>query len=184
MTVHEDTTLRRDCKATEIPSGHPVVLRGGTPVTITQTLGGNYTVTTDRGQMVRIEASDADALGKEPAAAPPPKPDTAAASPVDDNLLWDLLRTVYDPEIPVNIVELGLVYECRATPLPDGGRRAEIKFTMTAPGCGMGNVLRADIESKVSNIPGIREVAVEIVFDPPWSPDRMSDAAKLQLGMT
>lgn len=184
MTVHEDTTLRRDCKATEIPSGRPVVLTGGTPVTITQTLGGNYTVTTDRGQMVRIEASDADALGKDPSAAPAAEPDGAAAGTLDDKRLWDLLRTVYDPEIPVNIVELGLVYECRATPLPDGGSRAEIKFTMTAPGCGMGDVLRADIESKVSNIPGIREVEVEIVFDPPWSPDRMSDAAKLQLGMS
>jgi probable FeS assembly SUF system protein SufT len=184
MTVHEDATLQRECKATEIPSGHPVILAAGTAVTITQTLGGNYTVMTDRGQMVRIEAGDADALGKESAAAPQTEPDAGAAGPVDDHLLWDLLKTIYDPEIPVNIVELGLVYECRVAPLADGGNRAEIKFTMTAPGCGMGDVLKADIEGKVSNIPGIREVDAEIVFDPPWTPDRMSDAAKLQLGMT
>jgi len=150
-------------------------------VTITQTLGGNFTILTEIGLMARIDAGDADALGKEKPASP--EAPAGGAGPVDDAKLWDILKSVYDPEIPANIVDLGLVYECRVEPLPGGGSKATVKFTMTAPGCGMGDVLAADIRSRIANLPGVKEVDAEVVFDPPWTPDRMSEAAKLQLGM-
>jgi probable FeS assembly SUF system protein SufT len=183
MSSYEHVRLTRECKATEIPSGELIVLPQGTEVTITQTLGGNFTVTTDMGNMARIEAIDSDALGKEVAPAEPLPETGGEEAPVDESVIWDLLKCVYDPEIPVNIVDLGLVYECRLTSLPDGGKRAEVKFTMTAPGCGMGDVLQADIERRISNLSGITEVMAEVVLDPPWTPDRMSEAAKLELGM-
>src|SRR5437660_10907907 len=131
--------------------------------------------------MYRIDAKDTDALGLSNAA-------TAQAPAVQegtfsDQMVWDQLKTVYDPEIPVNIVDLGLVYSCQITPAEPGGHKIEIKMAMTAPGCGMGDVLRADIERKLSQLPDVREVHAEIVFDPPWNPGRMSDAAKLQLGL-
>jgi probable FeS assembly SUF system protein SufT len=100
-----------------------------------------------------------------------------------EQLIWDQLRTCFDPEIPVNIVDLGLVYHCQVTPVPEGGNRVEVKFTLTAPGCGMGTVLQADIESKILNVPGVEDVDVEVVFDPPWNQDMMSEVAKLELGM-
>ncbi len=181
MSGYEQVTLTRECKATEIPSGEPLVLQGGTVVTITQTLGGNFTILTEIGLMARIDANDADALGKEKPAAPEAPAD--GTGPVADEKLWDILKSVYDPEIPANIVDLGLVYECKIEPMPEGGSRATVKFTMTAPGCGMGDVLRADIEQRILNLPGVKQVDAEVVFDPPWTPDRMSEAAKLQLGM-
>jgi probable FeS assembly SUF system protein SufT len=174
--------LKRDCEATQVPYGGAQVLPAGRRVRITQSLGGTYTVTTEQGAMMRIEANNADALGL----APDPKQAQAAEAapvPFSEKLVWDRLKTVFDPEIPVNIVDLGLVYSCQVTPAETGGHKIEIKMTMTAPGCGMGDVLRADIERKLSQLPEVRQVHAEIVFDPPWTPSRMSDAAKLQLGL-
>jgi probable FeS assembly SUF system protein SufT len=174
------TALARDCPATQIPSGSKVVLPAGTAVTITQSLGGQFTVTTDEGGLYRIADEDADALGERPAAAAASAPMTKG--PFEEEQVWEQLKTVFDPEIPVNLVDLGLIYRCEAVPLPDGGHRVEIAMSMTAPGCGMGDVLKEDVRRKVQSVPGVREVQVEVVWDPPWDASRMSDAAKLQLG--
>lgn len=174
--------LKRDCEATQVPYGGVQLLPAGTRVRITQSLGGSYTVTTEQGAMMRIDANNADALGL----APDPKQAQAAETapvPFSEKLVWDRLKTVFDPEIPVNIVDLGLVYSCQITSAEEGGHKIEIKMAMTAPGCGMGDVLRRDIEGKLSQLPEVRQVRAEIVFDPPWNPSRMSDAAKLQLGL-
>src|SRR5258707_7693475 len=180
MSASEPITLSRACGVIEIPSGTRGTLPAGAVVRIMQSLAGSYTVATDRGYMYRVEAKDTDALGLSSAA-------TAQAPMVhegnfSDQLVWDQLKTVYDPEIPVNIVDLGLVYSCVIMPLEQGGNRDDIKMSMTAPGCGVGNVLNADVESKLSRLPSVKEVHVEVVFDPPWHPRIMSDAAKLQLG--
>jgi probable FeS assembly SUF system protein SufT len=183
MKPHESITLSRDCEAIQIPSGTKMVLPAGTLVMITQSLGDTYTVTTDHGYMVRISGKDADAMGLERSAAAP----LADAAPQDkdelEKLVWDQLRTCYDPEIPVNIVDLGLVYQCAVTPLEAGGHRADVKLTLTAPGCGMGGVLAADAQGKIEALPGVREASVEVVFEPPWNPSMMSEAARLELGM-
>ncbi|HKV04704.1 MAG TPA: putative Fe-S cluster assembly protein SufT [Candidatus Acidoferrales bacterium] len=172
-------TLSRDCDAIEIPSGTPAKLPAGAGVRVMQFLGSSYTVASEHG-MFRIDVKDAEALGlTPPAAAAAPATQEAAFS---EKMVWDQLKTVFDPEIPVNIADLGLIYSCVATPMEQGGNRIEIKMSMTAPGCGMGNVLKADVESKLARLPDVKEVNVEIVFDPPWSPARMSEAAKLQLG--
>lgn len=171
--------LTRDCEATEVPYGGVQVLPAGTKVRIMQSLGGSYTVATEHGSMMRIEVGNADALG----IASAPKEEQAAPLEFSERLVWDQLKTVFDPEIPVNIVDLGLIYSCQITPHEGGGRRIEIEMTMTAPGCGMGDVLRSDIERKLSQLPEVKEVRAQIVFDPPWNPSRMSDAAKLQLGL-
>lgn len=171
--------LTRDCEATEVPYGGVRVLPAGTNVRIMQSLGGSYTVATEQGFMMRVEAKNADALGLTPQA----KEAEAAPVQFSEKLVWDQLKTVYDPEIPVNIVDLGLVYSCQIMPAEAGGHKIEIKMAMTAPGCGMGDVLRADIERKLSQLPEVKEVHAQIVFDPPWNPSRMSDAAKLQLGL-
>lgn len=170
-------SLSHDVEAIEIPSGTRTTLTEGTPVRITQSLGSSYTITAGQyGYMYRVDARDADALGL---------PATAAAAseekPFSEQLVWDELKTVYDPEIPVNIVDLGLVYQCDIGKV-EGGHRIEVKMSMTAPGCGMGNVLKADVESKLQHLSSVKDVNVEIVFDPPWTPARMSEAAKLQLG--
>jgi probable FeS assembly SUF system protein SufT len=169
--------LARDCEATRIPSGASVVLPAGTRVTILQTLGGHFTVSPEDGSLLRIADKDADALG-ERAAAPAP----IIEGPFEEERVWEQLRTVFDPEIPVNLVDLGLIYRCQAVPLSEGGHRVEIAMSMTAPGCGMGDVLKEDVRRKVQGVPGVREVHVELVWDPPWDASRMSDAARLQLG--
>ena len=172
-------TLSRDCEVIEIPSGTRSTLPAGSVVRIMQTLGGSYTITGGQyGYMYRIDARDADALGL-----PTPEAPTAAEHKVfSEQLVKDELKTIFDPEIPVNIVDLGLVYGCDITPAEQGGHNIEVKMSMTAPGCGMGNVLKADVEGKLARLPDVRRVNVEIVFDPPWTPARMSEAAKLQLG--
>jgi probable FeS assembly SUF system protein SufT len=180
MGASEPITLSRACEVIEIPSGIRATLPAGAVVRIMQSLGSAYTVATDRGYMYRVDAKDTDALGLSNAA-------TAQAPTVhegnfSEQMVWDQLKTVYDPEIPVNIVDLGLVYSCAITPLEQGGNRIHIKMSMTAPGCGMGNVLKADVESRLSQLPGVKEVHVEVVFDPQWHLGLMSDAAKLQLG--
>jgi probable FeS assembly SUF system protein SufT len=177
MMLDEQTTLARDVRALLIPSGTPIDLKRGESVTITQALGGSYTVIA-QGVMARIDGTDADAIGK-PKSAPP----TVAEGQSLETVVWDQLRKVFDPEIPVNIVDLGLVYECALSDHPDGGKKVAAKMSMTAPGCGMGDVLKADAERYLREVPGIRDVQVEIVWEPPWDPSRMSEAAKLQLGM-
>ncbi len=179
MQMRKETTVTREVDAREIPSGTPITLHTGDPVIITQSLGGSYTVMTPVGFLARIDGKDADAIGEPIVVA-----DAAAQEgKTTDELAWDQLRTCFDPEIPVNIVDLGLVYGCTVAPLPDGGNRIDVKFTLTAPGCGMGDVLREDIRGKLLTVPGIKEADVQVVFDPPWSLQMMSDAAKLQLGM-
>jgi probable FeS assembly SUF system protein SufT len=172
--------LTRDCEATRIPSGSKMVLPGGTRVVVTQSLGGQFTVTTDEGALLRIADKDADALGERTSTAAAPAP--AVEGAFDEQRVWEQLRTVFDPEIPVNLVDLGLIYQCRAVPTPEGGQRVEIKMSMTAPGCGMGDVLKEDVRRKVQGVPGVREVDVEVVWEPPWDASRMSEAARLQLG--
>ena len=168
--------LTRDCKVTEIPAGTVRILSEGTPVVITQTLGGSYTVTVGYGQLMRVDAQDADALGFEPTQRP------ESMNEFNEKAVWDQLKTVYDPEIPVNIVDLGLVYSCNITE-KDGGHDIDITMSMTAPGCGMGDVLKSDIEQKLGPLPTVNSVRVEVVFDPPWSPHMMSEATRLQLGL-
>ena len=171
--------LNRDCDVIEIPSGTQSSLPAGTMVRIMQSMGGSYTVTGGQyGAMYRVDARDADALGL-------PIPQAAQQSeqrPFSEQLVWDELKTVFDPEIPVNVVDLGLIYECKISDAEAGGHKLDVKMSMTAPGCGMGNVLKADVESKLSRVADVKAVNVEIVFDPPWSPALMSEAAKLQLG--
>jgi probable FeS assembly SUF system protein SufT len=145
-----------------------------------QSLAGSYTVATDRGYMYRVEAKDTDALGLSNAAMA--QEPAVREGPFSEQMVWDQLKTVYDPEIPVNIVDLGLVYSCVIVPMEQGGKSVHIKMSMTAPGCGMGNVLKGDVQNKLARLPGVKEVHIEVVFDPPWHPGLMSDAAKLQLG--
>lgn len=176
---NEMVTLTRDVIGILIPAGTRVELPVGASAVITQALGGSYTVQVE-GHLFRIAGSDADALGKAVAAGPQTGDD---ASDEDiEKAVWQQLATCYDPEIPINIVDLGLIYECALQTLEDGGRRVHVKMTLTAPGCGMGDILVADIREKVLQIPGVRDVEVEMVFDPPWTRDMMSEAAQLQAG--
>ncbi|MCI0749821.1 MAG: putative Fe-S cluster assembly protein SufT [Nevskiales bacterium] len=178
--TYETLTLKRDVIGTLIPAGTRVELPEGASATLTQALGGSYTVQIE-GHLFRIESKDADALGKVAAAAPA-VPDNATDADLE-KAVWEQLRTCYDPEIPINIVELGLIYECRLETRPETGRKAVIRMTLTAPGCGMGDILVADAKSKVLGIPGIAEADIQLVFDPPWTQDRMSEAARLSVGM-
>jgi probable FeS assembly SUF system protein SufT len=177
MASNEQIELSREVDATQIPSGIPHRLAAGTRVRLMQALGGTYTVMTDIGYMVRVDAKDIDALGLTPGAAA-----TDAPQEFSEKLVWDRLRTVYDPEIPVNVVDLGLIYDCHIAPIPEGNK-IDIKMTMTAPGCGMADVLKSDIQRKISDLPTVKELNVEVVFEPPWHPGKMTEAAKLQLGL-
>ena len=153
----------------------------GTEADITQALGGSFTLQVrSYGGLFRIAGTDADALGKE---MPSEARVSQAASAGLEEQVTAALKTCFDPEIPVNIVDLGLVYHCQVTHLPEGGNKVDVKFTLTAPGCGMGQVLKDDMESKILSLSGVKEVGVEVVLDPPWDQSMMSDAAKLQLGM-
>ena len=180
MTYAELITLSRTCPAIEIPSGQPIEIPAGTPVRVLQSRGDSYTVSTDYGYMYRIDGADRDALGLD--SNPDEAPGEAAAAEFNEQMVWDELKGVYDPEIPVNIVDLGLIYSAKITPQGEDGKRIEIQMSMTAPGCGMGNVLKADVETRLRRLPSVKEVQVEVVFDPPWDMSRMSEAARLQLG--
>src|SRR5438132_13831136 len=180
MNFGDRITLNRACEAIQIPSGMSSSLPAGTHVRIMQYRGNSYTVATDFGEMFRVDVDNADALGLSGAAAQTPAVQQEAFS---EQMVWDQLKTIYDPEIPVNIVDLGLIYSCTITPLEQGGNKIDIKMSMTAPGCGMGNVLKADVQGKLSGLPHVKEVRVEVVFDPPWHPGLMSEAARLQLGL-
>lgn len=177
----ESICLQRDVNVVRIPDGTADSLPKGHLVTLTQSLGGNFTVLDETGHMVRISGNDADALGKEP----PIQSNIASGTDTEtvEKNVWEVLRTIYDPEIPINIVELGLVYHCGVKPADNNLNDIHVIMTLTAPGCGMGPVLQFDAEAGIKALPGIRHVQVEVVFDPPWSRDRMSEAALLQLGM-
>ncbi len=170
--------LKRDCQAALIPSGEPITLLAGEPVSITQSLGGSYTVLI-HGNLARIEAANADALGKEPAT--PQKAEETG--PLTEEAIYGVLRTCFDPEIPVNIVDLGLIYDLHITPLPQGANRVDVKMTLTAPGCGMGPILQQDVTDRIQSLPGVGEVDVILVWDPPWNRQMLSDAARLELGL-
>jgi probable FeS assembly SUF system protein SufT len=177
---YETVTLTRDVVGVLIPAGTRVELPEGAEASITQALGGSYTVQL-QGHLFRIEGKDADAIGKTPQGVP----DLAADASEDEveKAVWQQMKTCYDPEIPIDIVELGLIYECRLEPVIEGGGwRVRVVMTLTAPGCGMGDVLVNDVKSKVVQIPGVREADVELTFDPPWTREMMSEAAQLQAG--
>ena len=182
MEPGQTISLVRDCEAVFIPSGQPTRLRAGTPVTLTQAAGGSYTVAVD-GRLALIEGQQADALGLRPEAQFVPPAVAVDAGPVDEGLVWKQLKTCYDPELPVDIVELGLVYDLQVTPHPGGGSQVEVRMTLTAPGCGMGAMIAEDVQRKLLAIPGVTEARVELVWDPPWNQDMMTEAARLELGL-
>ena len=183
MQPEQPVIVKRDCDVLMIPSGEKLTLASGSTVWVTQSLGGSYSVMTDRGYMVRLEGKDGDAIGmvqiSDWQSDQPSSPDNIEEV---ERRVWQQLRSCFDPEIPVNIVELGLIYDCSLTPI-ENGYRASVRFTLTARGCGMGEVLKRDIAAKLLTVPGVREADVDLVWDPPWSQSRISAAAKLQLGM-
>jgi probable FeS assembly SUF system protein SufT len=180
MATREEHTLIRPCEAIVIPYGSKSELPKGTVVRVMQRLGGSLTVAADFGGLYRIDPENFDALGLE---RPPAEASAAASDRPLEERVWDELRTCFDPEIPVNIVELGLVYDCALEPaVQDGRQNVRIKMTLTAPGCGMGDVLADDVRSKLERLPDVARAEVELVFDPPWNQNMMSDAARLQLG--
>jgi probable FeS assembly SUF system protein SufT len=183
MHNNESKTLTRDVEASVVPVGTKVTLMKGEQAYVTQSLGGTYTVIVN-GNMFRIESKDADALGLEVQARPA---SGAASGPITQEQLekqiWESLKTCYDPEIPVNIVDLGLIYDSHLTPIGANNYKADVKMTLTAPGCGMGPVLAQDVQNKLISLEPIDEANVELVWDPPWNQGMMTDAAKLQLGL-
>jgi len=181
MQSTEPKILSRDVEAAIVPVGDKVTLQKGEQATITQSLGGSYTVIVN-GNMFRIEGKDADALGLEVAT----KASSTGAPITEETLekeIWNQLRSCYDPEIPVNIVDLGLIYDCHLTPLNGSSFKADVKMTLTAPGCGMGPMLAQDVQNKLLSLEGVDDVNVELVWDPPWNQGMMTEAAKLQLGL-
>ncbi len=183
MNSNEAKILTRDVEASVVPVGTKVTLKQGESAYITQSLGGSYTIVVN-GNMFRIADKDADALGVEVQARP-----TGATSsgPMTQEQLekhvWEALKTCYDPEIPVNIVDLGLIYDCHLTSVGENSYKADVKMTLTAPGCGMGPTLAQDVQNKLLNLEPIDEANVELVWDPPWNQSMMTEAAKLQLGL-
>jgi probable FeS assembly SUF system protein SufT len=175
--------LQRECSAVQIPAGHPVTLPQGTRVDITQDLGGTFTVRA-AGGLFRIEGKDADALGVSVQDVQSPTAEKPAASQDDlEQQVWDTLKSCFDPEIPVNIVDLGLIYDLALEPAQEGGHRVSVKMTLTAPGCGMGRVIAGDAQQKVLGLPGVAEADVEIVWDPPWHQSMITPAGRRALGI-
>jgi len=172
--------LIQNCQATVIPGGQPMLLQAGEQVVVMQTLGGSVTVQTEMGYLVRISAEHSEALGLSSLSL---EKVIADQGPFELDQVIAQLKNVFDPEIPINVVDLGLIYLCQAEPLADGSHRVEVKMSMTAPGCGMGDVLKEDARTAIQSVPGVSDIDIELVWDPPWSQDRMSDAARLQLGM-
>jgi probable FeS assembly SUF system protein SufT len=177
---NEPVVLSRDVEAVMVPAGTPITLKSGLAGYITQALGGSFTLYIE-GNLYRIAGEQADAIGKEPVTVPTLPP----GATIDDirELVWQQMRSIYDPEIPINIVDLGLVYDCQVTPRDDGTHEARVSMTLTAPGCGMGEVLVQDVRAKIELIPTVTKAEVQLVFDPPWSQSMMSEAARLQTGM-
>jgi probable FeS assembly SUF system protein SufT len=188
MQNSEPILLKREVEASVVPNGTKVTLYEGQEAYITQSLGGTFTVVV-HGNMFRIEGKDADALGLE---VPKPKGLAAANAPTGpiskeqlEKEIWDTMRTCYDPEIPVNVVDLGLIYDCVTEPIADkkDSYRVNVKMTLTAPGCGMGPTLQADVQSKLLSLEGVDEANVDLVWEPQWNQSMLTEAAKLQLGL-
>ena len=177
--VQDVVTISRDCPALLVPVGTQIIIPEGTVLTIAQSLGGSYTVIVN-GNMARVDGADADALGLEPEVIEYATPSDGA---VNEDDVWDTLRTVYDPEIPVSIVDLGLVYRCDILKDTRGKNLVHIEMTLTAPGCGIGPVLVEEVKQRIARIPNVDDVQVDLVFDPPWDHSMMSDGARLELGM-
>lgn len=186
MRSYEEVTVSREIEAIQIPFGDKIVIPAGSQVTITQSLGGTFTVSTDYGYLARVDGKDADALGKEPpvtANEQSPTVESVETTPQElEQKVWEELKQVYDPEIPANVVDLGLVYGVNVEP-SDGAHKVHVTMTLTAPGCGMGDILKADAEGRVRELPGVKEATVEMVTEPPWNPSLMSEAARLELGI-
>ena len=181
MHKNDSVNLARDVEAYVVPVGTKVTLQKGETAYISQSLGGSYTVIVN-GNMFRIDSQNADALGLEVST----KPQATGAPVTAESLekeIWDQLKTCYDPEIPVNIVDLGLIYDCHLSPLAENSYKAEVKMTLTAPGCGMGPVLAQDVQNKLISLEGVDDVNVELVWEPQWNQSMMTEAAKLQLGL-
>ncbi|HEU5070404.1 MAG TPA: putative Fe-S cluster assembly protein SufT [Verrucomicrobiae bacterium] len=182
MSANEPVTLTRDVEASIVPAGTKVTLLKGEQAYVTQSLGGSYTVIVN-GNMFRIDGQSADALGFEVAA----KAAASAGGPLTqeqvEKQVWELLKTCFDPEIPVNIVDLGLIYDCAVEPMGSNEYKVSVKMTLTAPGCGMGPVLQQDVQNKLLGIDPVQDVQVELVWDPPWNQGMLTEAAKLQLGL-
>ena len=181
MDYPDPITVERECDGVLIPEGSPINVAAGSIVYVTQALGDTVTVNLN-GNLVRIAGKDLDALGME-ATEDPIAQASDNGGVVDEELLWSQLRSCYDPEIPVNIVDLGLIYKCEITPLEESGTRVDIDLTLTAPFCGMGDFLVQDVDDRVRQVPNVTEVNVELVFEPPWDQSMMSEAARLQVGL-
>lgn len=177
--MHQEIILKRDCDAIQIPSGTILVLPAGTQVIVTQALGGTFTVATPGG-LARIDQKDADALGIDASIV---TPDKTTPEGTLEEAVWNQLKTVFDPEIPVNVVDLGLIYDCTLVTTENGQTKAEVKMTLTAPGCGMGPTIAADARSKMLTIEGIDEAEVELVWEPAWNQNMISEAGRMKLGM-
>ena len=179
MSHQTSATTTRDVEVTRIPSGERITLATGTEVLITQALGGSFTILVpSQAGLYRIEGQDADAIGQETA--------SGSETPTDGDLeqaAWDQLKTCYDPEIPVNIVDLGLVYSLSVKPHQEGGSEINVQMTLTAPGCGMGPILASEARQKILTLDGVTDANVDLVWDPPWTPDRISEEGKQKLGM-
>lgn len=182
MYTNDPITVMRECEAILIPTGTPITLPEGSLVFITQALGGNYTVNIN-GNLAQVGPKDADALGFDPSDYLNLELEPNADGSVNEEHLWEQMRTCYDPEIPINIVELGLVYDCRISRSEEGENQVDVLMTLTAPACGMGDFLAADVQSKVAMAPNVDRVNVELTFDPPWSPEMMTEAARLETGL-
>jgi probable FeS assembly SUF system protein SufT len=182
MYENTEFTLSREVEAIQIPSGQTLLLETGTQGVITQALGGSYTVATPHG-LSRIAEKDLDALGLEKPAAETKEKTARTNGEVSEEEIWSQLKQCYDPEIPVNIVDLGLVYDCRLTKGDNGGTKVEVKMTLTAPGCGMGPAIAHDAQSKILSVDGVDEADVQLVWDPPWNQNMISEAGRMKLGM-
>ena len=178
----EQRTLTREVEVTLIPQGTPMTLPEGESVTITHRLGGNFTVMTQNG-MFRISGANADALGETVTHSSPKDKVSAETGPLDKDILWEALKTVFDPEIPVNIVDLGLVYSLESSDHESGGHKVDVQMTLTAPGCGMGPVIAEDAKTRLESVPGVTEASVDIVWDPPWNQDMITEEGKMVLGL-
>lgn len=179
--IDEQVIVERDCEVTLIPFGNKITLKKGEEGHITQALGGSYTVMI-RGNLVRIEGKDADAIGKIPEIQPWLE-ETKTDGRVNEKAVWEAMKTCYDPEIPVNVVDLGLIYSCKLSDNDKTGSNVDVKMTLTAPGCGMGDMIANEVKQKIEGISGIAEVNVELVWDPPWDQNMINESARLQLGM-
>lgn len=180
---YEEIAFQRDCEVVQIPQGTTVIIPKGTPGVITQALGDTYTLQLPTlGGLYRVSDADADAIGKEPSTTAEASPE-AGDGALSEEQVWAALKNVYDPEIPVNIVDLGLVYDMQLQPLPSGESKVEVKMTLTAPGCGMGPAIAMDAQHRIEGLSGVEEADVQVVWDPPWGPEMISAEGKQRLGI-